>query len=297
MENKRVYKVYVHIAPNNKKYVGITRQAVQKRWGSGGIGYKKQPYFYKAISKYGWNNFKHEILLCNLTKEEAEMFEIEIIKYYRSNNRECGYNNSNGGNNIGTHTQETKEKIRHALTGKPKSEHHKSMFRGKNNPMFGKKHTRKTIEKMLIKRIGRKNSPETIDKMIKSSPNKKKVVCVETEIIYDSIREASRTTGISRSSIKQVLNSGSLLRTAGGFHWVEYAYLKNVGILYIKNKIMSKYIVNIETGEIFLSQAHAARALNISPGNVSLVCNNFRKTTKGYKLMCYEEYIMNNCNE
>lgn len=291
MENERVYTVYVHTAPNNKKYIGITRRVVEKRWGNGGIGYKKQPYFYKAINKYGWDNIIHEIILCNLTKQEAEMFEIELIKYYKSNNRKYGYNNSNGGNNIGTHTQETKEKIRNALTGRPKSEHHKAMLRGKNNPMFGKKHTNETIKKMSIKRTGRKNSPETIDKMIKSSPCKKKIVCVETEIIYDSIRDAARITGISRESIKQMLNSGSLLRTAGGFHWVEYEYLKNVGILNIKNKIMAKHIVNIDTGEIFLSQADAARALNLSRGNVSLVCNNLRKSTRGYRLMYYEEYI------
>ena len=34
-----------------------------RRKGKDGNGYKKQSYFYRAIQKYGWDSFTHEILL------------------------------------------------------------------------------------------------------------------------------------------------------------------------------------------------------------------------------------------
>ena len=69
------YKVYVHINKvNGKRYYGITCQEVEKRWKNG-KGYQKQPYFYNDILLYGWDNFTHEILFDNLTKEEAKWLE------------------------------------------------------------------------------------------------------------------------------------------------------------------------------------------------------------------------------
>ena len=97
-DRKKCYKVYMHIAPNGKKYIGITRQEnPKKRWGSNGCGYMDNAYFWKAIQKYGWNNFQHEILFENLTKEEAEQKEIDLIAKYQSNKAEFGYNISSGG--------------------------------------------------------------------------------------------------------------------------------------------------------------------------------------------------------
>ena len=78
---ERKYTVYIHTCnKNGKKYVGVTSQSVNRRWGKNGAGYKLCTYFGSAINKYGWDNFNHEIVLCNLTKGEAEMFEIEMIK-------------------------------------------------------------------------------------------------------------------------------------------------------------------------------------------------------------------------
>ena len=65
------YYVYKHTSPNNKIYIGITGQNPEKRWQSG-IGYVGNTHFANAIKKYGWKNFKHEILFSGLTIEEAK---------------------------------------------------------------------------------------------------------------------------------------------------------------------------------------------------------------------------------
>lgn len=97
-----MYIVYKHTSPCNKVYIGITSQSPEKRWQNG-RGYIKNNHFWNAIQKYGWDNFKHEILYDNLTKEEACQKEIELIALYNSNNREYGYNISLGGETNSTH--------------------------------------------------------------------------------------------------------------------------------------------------------------------------------------------------
>ena len=90
------YYLYKHTTPNNKIYIGITKQDPHKRW-SNGHGYIHSRYFFNAIIKYGWINIKHEILYCNLTKEQANILEKKYIELYNSNNPRFGYNLQSGG--------------------------------------------------------------------------------------------------------------------------------------------------------------------------------------------------------
>ena len=98
---KQIFCLYCHTNNiNNKKYIGITCQKPQNRWGKNGKNYSKQEKFYNAIIKYGWDNFSHEILLNNLTREEAINYEQEYIKFF--NTIKNGYNTDLGGMLKGT---------------------------------------------------------------------------------------------------------------------------------------------------------------------------------------------------
>ena len=202
--DEKSWSVYLHTVPKeisgydwDKYYVGITSMAPSKRWGNNGIGYKGQ-VFYNAIKKYGWDNIKHEILATNLTKEEAENFEIILIKELHSNNYKYGYNVANGGNTIGKHSEETIEKIRlsnkrrklsketkkkisESNKGKILTESHKlkisNSLMGEKNHFFGKKHTEETLKKMKTAQTGSKNH------------NSKKVIC--DGIVFNSIKECA----------------------------------------------------------------------------------------------------------
>ena len=102
------YIVYEHTNKiNKKKYIGITSTSLKKR-SMNGEGYKGCEKFYNAIKKYGWNNFTHKILYKNLTKEQAELKEQQLIKKF--NTQLYGYNISEGGF-APNMTQETKDKI------------------------------------------------------------------------------------------------------------------------------------------------------------------------------------------
>ena len=86
------YCVYKHTCPNDKVYIGITKQnPPSKRWNNG-RGYEKNRYFYNDILRYGWKNISHEILYNNLSEYEARQIEHILIRRYRSNYRCYGYN-------------------------------------------------------------------------------------------------------------------------------------------------------------------------------------------------------------
>ena len=57
-----MWSIYRHIAPDGKSYIGQTIQSVDDRWDDG-FGYlKTKTKFAKAIIKFGWDAFRHEIL-------------------------------------------------------------------------------------------------------------------------------------------------------------------------------------------------------------------------------------------
>ena len=112
------YYVYIHTCPNNKRYIGITKQSLNKRWQKGN-GYKSNKHFYSAIQKYGWNNISHEVFEV-VTENEMYYLEKYLISYYQSNKKDTGYNKSLGGEiaPIGCiRTEETKKKISESKKG------------------------------------------------------------------------------------------------------------------------------------------------------------------------------------
>lgn len=111
MEKK--YFVYMHITPSGKRYIGITcKEKVTQRWGKCS-GYKTQPYFYKAIQKYGWENIEHIIIAEGLEEETAKQMEKDLIREYESNNKEKGYNLTIGGDGVVGYqiTEEVRKKL------------------------------------------------------------------------------------------------------------------------------------------------------------------------------------------
>ena len=183
------YCVYMHKNKiNGKIYIGQTCQQPEKRWKDG-EGYKGSSYFYSAIKKYGWSQFDHFILADNLTLEQANELEIKYIQQYKTTDDNYGYNLQSGGKNY-IMSEMPKKKISEALKGIDRA--------GEKNSMYGKHHSEDTKNKLMLK-------------------NGIKIKCVEKNIIYNSMSEAERMTGIPNSNISKVCKGER--KTAGGYHW------------------------------------------------------------------------------
>lgn len=204
------YTIYMHKFPNEKKYIGITCQKPYKRW-SDGKGYPNNKYMTNAILKYGWDNIEHIILYTNLTKEEAEQKEIELIDLFKTNNRKYGYNIQNGGFSNGKHSKETRIKISLGNKGKKHTEQAKIKM---SIAAKGKKHgpmSEKTKEKQRLSHLGKHHTLEVKKQRAKS------VRCIETGIIYYATIEAERQTNIPHANISYCCKGKR--KTAGKLHW------------------------------------------------------------------------------
>lgn len=205
------YKVYIHIFPNNKVYIGITCQEPKKRWANG-KSYTENKYMKNAINKYGWDNIKHEIIVTNLTKEEAEELEIYLInEKYKSNNRKYGYNIEYGGCHNGKTSEETRRKMSDIAKGKHRSP----------ETEFKKGHitiiTEEIKQKISQKNKGKHASVKTEFKKGHKPLNAKAVLCVETNVIYNNIKEASKNTNVMACHISEVCSGKR--KSAGKLHW------------------------------------------------------------------------------
>lgn len=103
LEGKNIYTVYlIRCKINHKGYVGQTTQKNLAVRFNGGWGYKGNSKFFADIQKYGWKNFEHKVYATNLSSEEADKLEQEIIKQYNLTDSRYGYNRLTGGKEAGT---------------------------------------------------------------------------------------------------------------------------------------------------------------------------------------------------
>jgi len=205
--------VYCHTNKfDGKKYVGITKNKPEVRWNNGN-GYRNNEYFYRAIKKYGWHNFTHEILYTNLTEQEAEQMEIQLIKEYECYKKENGYNIHLGGNSGHKFTDESKEKLRNALKGKPKSEETKRKISEAHKGKTASEETRAKISESLKGESNPMYGKKRDASIFKTKP----VRCIETGEEFVSANEASRRKNISSGSVSRACNGK--LKTAGRLHW------------------------------------------------------------------------------
>lgn len=229
-----MYTVYCHTNKiNGKKYVGITGREVNKRWLNG-KGYQDNPHFNNAIKKYGWDNFDHEILYSEITKEKAKKIEIELIKMLKLQDPEYGYNVADGGDLVNVETREkisntlkghnisdeTRKKISESLTGRkiPKEVVEKSAQKLRGTHLSedrkrkisetekGKKVSDETKEKLRLAAIGNKNmlgKKHSIEakKRMSEKTLKRKVKNIRTGAVYPSIKEAAEIEGVHWNTI------------------------------------------------------------------------------------------------
>ena len=189
---------------NGKIYIGQHHSDVFD------VGYKGSGKILRnAIKKYGYENFSCELIEKCDTKDMLIEREIYWIKYYDAQNRDVGYNISNGGDGIvGPMPECMREHLRKMNTGKHLSEETKSKLRaknsGKNNAFYGKKHseeTKKHISDVIKTQYinGRVGPMLGVHRYGKDSPRYGAVLSDETKKkISDSVRGFKHTDEAKR---------------------------------------------------------------------------------------------------
>lgn len=238
------YCVYVHTSPSGKKYVGQTCRDPEKRWGKNGIHYlqkKKNKYqhpaFANAILKYGWENFEHEVIASNLTKEEADNFEKLLIKELNTMDFKYGYNCMSGGSN-GTPSEETRKRQSEAQKGEKSHRYGKhlteEMKKRLSEAHKGKVFSEDTRKNMSKAKSG-ENHPlygthrsEETKRKIRDGQKKHKVIQYSLQVelikVWDCMTDAGKELGIDISNILKCCKGKR--PHAGGFIWRDYEDIK-----------------------------------------------------------------------
>lgn len=178
-----MYYIYCYIdTRNNLKYIGQVIDYREERRQREHIDWATgDTYFDRVIHKYPFA-FDYHLIDNAFTLEEANRKEIWWIAFLKTKYPN-GYNlTDGGGGSLGYAVlPETKAKISNTLMGHPVSD-------------------------------------QTRNK-IKDSHDKQPVLCIETGIIYESVMEAERQTGISHGNISKCCRNIYGYKSAGGFTW------------------------------------------------------------------------------
>jgi group I intron endonuclease len=143
------YLIYKHTSPSGKSYIGQTNNYDRRcREHQSSTDCR---YLSRAIKKYGWDSFQHELLIEGLSLDEANRWEEVLIKELNTL-APNGYNLNTGGLNSRL-SEETKAK----------------MTTAKRNMSV------ETKAKMSIAHLGKKQGPHTEDTKAKMRAAKQNI--------------------------------------------------------------------------------------------------------------------------
>lgn len=146
---------YVYLTTNlinGMKYIGQhSSSTFDKHYYGSGVQIKK------ALSEFGFENFKCEIIEWCDTFECLNEREKYWIRYYNADLNENFYNKAMGGSN----SKYCLRGVNHPWYNRKHSEESLRKMsdskQGENNPMYGKTHSEETKEKMRNAQLGEKN--------------------------------------------------------------------------------------------------------------------------------------------
>jgi group I intron endonuclease len=201
---------------NHKKYIGQSTD-IEYRWKHHKYelnrGTHDNDYLQKSWDKYGCDKFDFRILeLCDI--EMLDEREVYYINFYNTLNRDCGYNLTSGGGANKYYSKEVCEKISQALMGhevsadtrKKVSEHHADVS-GEKHPMYGRKHSEESKEKMRLAGLGRPSSRKNLNP----------VLCVELNKIFENASDAGKVLQLDAGAILKCCRGER--KTCGGYGW------------------------------------------------------------------------------
>ncbi|MBQ3580167.1 MAG: hypothetical protein II975_04140 [Bacteroidales bacterium] len=307
----RKYYVYKHTnLINGKVYIGKCYRKPSYRWGIDGSGYLRcskghnkvdQRHFASAIKKYGWDNFKHEVLFKNLTADEASHYEIMMIKNYESNKPSKGYNMTTGGEGCAGRivSQATRELLKKSL----KKYRHIFQYDKNGNLIREWNGCEEILEYFKTKSdsnlyahlTGRQKSffgyifklEEESNIQYKIKTTAKRIRCYSKEGKYiktfSSYQEAFKETGALPSVIVRCLRNECVL--AGGYVWRKDE--GDYGDISVRRRFEQNYssVLQIDSLGNIVAEFYSIKEAQNRTGiyNISAVCRRERKMAGGFR--------------
>jgi group I intron endonuclease len=161
-----IYRVTNEI--NQKKYIGYTKNFRERKNKHKDSALKRNsPFaFHQAIRKYGWDNFKWEIIYESWDAEHClTVMEPHFIIEYETFG-ENGYNMDKGGRKgmLGLKRKPLNEKQKNNISIGTK----KNALKGKDHPLYGTKANEHFLESAKTSMLGKKHTEETKKKQSES---------------------------------------------------------------------------------------------------------------------------------
>jgi group I intron endonuclease len=317
-----IYKITNKI--NNMLYIGQTIQPLKKRWSdhiysSKNLRNRKKDtsisYLHRSIQKYGKENFTIEEIDGANSQSELNYKEWLLINKFNTL-APNGYNLREGGRNKGKATNKLSKKLSESSSLKIpvkclnngivyKSMTEASKQLGIKNKSISKvcnglrNHTHGyrfefVDEKLKAKAL--KNKQKRIVKRNSSIKKQKiKVICVDTQEIFESINDAAEKYNTTNAMISSVCYKKVDSYKGMHFDFVDERLKEKSDIIKkdrqerLKKQYdsMKRKIICEDTGVIYESISQAALEMGLHKSSVNNVCLNRQKTTKGYVFRYY----------
>ena len=263
---------------NGKSYIGQTKNP-KMRWRVEGYKYCRK--FYKAILKYGWDNFTHEILK-ECKESDVDYWESYYIKLYDTINK--GYNLESGGCANKTVSEETKALISEA--GKRRKGYRKGIPAWNKGIKMSEEYRKKLSEAHKGKQTGRITSEETKRKISEAQIGK--IVSDETRKRLSEAHKGKPSNNKGKTFSEEWRKKLSLAHIGKtpankGKPLSEETKQKLSKALKGRKPTNQKKVINIDTNEVFISAKEAERQCNINAKNISAVCTGKRPKAGGYR--------------
>jgi len=180
---------------NSKKYIG--QRKFNKDWkyylGSG-------THIKRAISKYGRNNFFRKIVAIASSIDELNKLEINLIKKHNAVKNPNYYNHIEGG---GSYSENKYSKETIVKMKKPKTkEHNLKVSLALKGRKFSEEHCKNISESKMGTIISEEfKKKHSIRMSGKNNPRALKVICINDNIIFETIKEGGLFYKIAKSNI------------------------------------------------------------------------------------------------
>lgn len=198
-------------------YIGIGSYQKKHKYGRMNSTYGRNIYWKRIVSKAD-GKYGKQILFDKLTKEEACLKEIELIKKYGRVDLKTGVlcNLTEGGEKGFSLSDVSKQKIsiknsgkNNACFGTRLSDERKKQLSigmmGENNPNYKKPLPEWHKEINRLAQTGKKQTKETIE--LRVSKFRKKVIDLKTNLIFASVKEAAIYFNCSGQTITRMIKS------------------------------------------------------------------------------------------